>query len=129
MVHNKVDAHGDRVLGGQAEFIGNARAHVSSRIRREIGGVERDANTHDVRIGEFGGSQINRKRIREAGQRAARQTTHMSAARLVAEHECIRLRAMQQAKRNTGVRRVIKRALPLDNVPAAIEAFGRELLH
>ena len=99
------------------------------RLRRlQRLGVDADAGADDVGIGEPRSLEVGLDTGAELGQRPVRQAPHVGPRRLVADHDRVRLGAVDQAKRHAGVGGVEERALPLDQVPVIRLVLGREPL-
>ena len=91
-------------------------------------GVEADADRPHVGAGQPRRGEIGFEAFGEAGKRAAGNAAHMRPARLVAEHERLGLRAVEEPQRHAGEGGMEERALALDQVPAVVVARRRELL-
>ena len=89
--------------------------------RRGLGskraGVDRDTDETGRRVGKPRRSEIGLDAGRDFGQRVVGQATGMASRRLVAQHQCVRLGAMQQAQAHPCVGGVEQRSLAFDHVP------------
>jgi hypothetical protein len=71
-------------------------------------------------------SRSSREAGLKIGKRPAGHAAHVRPLGLVAQHQRIGLRAVQQPERHAGERRVEQGALTLDQVPAAVVTIGRD---
>ena len=75
------------------------------------------------------GLQVGFQAGAQVGQGVVGQAAHVSAAGFMAQHQCIGLRAVQQAQRYAGEGGMEQRALTFDQVPAVVVAGRRNPFH
>ena len=116
-----------------AEWIDRWQAHfgldlLAIRQRfviRQMLRVDGDTRNRAARICDLRQRQRQISDLLDAGQLVIRQTTHVRARRLMTNNQRIRLTAVDQRQRHTGIADMAQAALPFDDVPVIIVVVWR----
>ena len=128
MIDDGVDPEGDRIGAGKAQPVLGDLAQPARGLRLHARRVEADADRPHVGAGQPRRGEIGLQALGEIGQGAAGNAAHMRPSGLMAQHQRLGLRAVEEPQRHAREGGMEERALAFDQIPAVVGARRRELL-